>query len=327
MSKSEPNTKLTITVPETANGTRLDKFLSEHPEIGTRSKAAKLIEMGLVKKANTSLKASYRVQTADEILLELPPPTPTGIEPLDLKLDIAYQDSDCLVVNKPAGLVVHPAAGHAQDTLVNALVAQVGELSMGFGEHRPGIVHRLDKDTSGLLAIAKNDFAHEKLAQQFKHKTVLRHYWALVYGEPKAKKKTIESLLGRHPVHRKKFCSRDEGKRAVTHYEVLKSRGGISLLRCRLETGRTHQIRVHLSELGHPIVGDRLYGSSRQLQSLGKTLRSNVETWNRIGLHAYELGFIHPKRDEFLKFFASWPDDLKELIDHLEFWDVSAPST
>jgi len=325
LSKSEPLTELTIVVPESATGTRLDKFLSEHAEIGTRSKAAKLVEMNLVTKGKATLKASYRVQAGEEIFVRLPPPAPTGLQPLELKLDIAYQDSDCLVVNKPAGLVVHPAAGHAQDTLVNALVAQVGELSMGFGEHRPGIVHRLDKDTSGLLAIAKNDIAHEKLAQQFKNKTVLRHYWALVYGEPKAKKKTIESLLGRHPVHRKKFCSRDEGKRAVTHYEVLKSRAGISLVRCRLETGRTHQIRVHMSELGHPIVGDRLYGSSRPLQSLSKALRANVESWNRIGLHAYELGFTHPKRDEFLKFFASWPDDLKELIDHLEFWDVSTP--
>lgn len=325
MSKTESNTEIKIVVSESSTGARLDKFLSEHSEIGTRSKAAKLIELNLITKGTAPLKASYRVQAGDEILVRLPPPTPSGLHPLELKLDIVYQDSDCLVVNKPAGLVVHPAAGHAQDTLVNALIAQVGELSMGFGEHRPGIVHRLDKDTSGLLAIAKNNFAHERLAQQFKHKTVLRHYWALVYGEPKSKKKTIESLLGRHPVHRKKFCSRDEGKRAVTHYEVLKSRGGISLVKCRLETGRTHQIRVHLSELGHPIVGDRLYGSSRQLQSLGKALRANVENWNRIGLHAYELRFTHPKRDEFLKFFASWPDDLKELIDHLEFWDVSTP--
>lgn len=327
MSISDSHSQLKLTVQDRATGLRLDKFLSDQAEIGSRSKAAKLIEMNLVSKNGSSLKASYRVQAGDRLLVQLPPPTPTDLQPLDLALDIAYQDSDCLVVNKPAGLVVHPAAGHAQDTLVNALVGQVKELSMGFGEHRPGIVHRLDKATSGLLVVAKNDFAHEKLAQQFKHKTVLRHYWALVYGEPKSKKKTIESLLGRHPTQRKRFCSQKTGKRAVTHYEVLQSKSGISLLRCRLETGRTHQIRVHLSELGHAIVGDRLYGSTRPPQSLGKSLRANVEAWNRIGLHAYELGFTHPRRDEVLKFFASWPDDLKELINQLEFWDVSTPSS
>jgi 23S rRNA pseudouridine1911/1915/1917 synthase len=318
---------LKIQVDDEAGGLRLDKFLSDRPEISSRSRAAKLIELNLVTKNGAPLKASYRVQASDEILVTLPPPEPTSLQPLELKLDIAYQDSDCVVVNKPAGLVVHPAAGHAQDTLVNALISQVGELSMGFGEQRPGIVHRLDKATSGLLVIAKNDAAHEKLAQQFKHKTVLRHYWALVYGEPKAKKKTIESMLGRHPTQRKKFCSRPEGKRAVTHYEVLKSKSGISLLRCRLETGRTHQIRVHLSELGHPIVGDRLYSSGRWPKGLGKGLREQIESWHRIGLHAYELGFQHPTREEFLKFFASWPEDLKELIQQLEFWDVSTPST
>jgi 23S rRNA pseudouridine1911/1915/1917 synthase len=324
---SKSDSPLKLIVPAEATGLRLDKFLSDQSAVGSRSKAAKLIEMSYVTKNGLPLKASYRVQTGEELLVEIPPPPPSELQPLDMDLEIFFQDSDCLVVNKPAGLVVHPAAGHAQDTLVNALIAQVTELSMGFGEHRPGIVHRLDKDTSGLLVVAKNDFAHEKLAMQFKEKTVLRHYWALVYGEPKIKRKKIESNLARHPVHRKKFSSQAKGKRAVTHYEVLKSKGGISLLRCRLETGRTHQIRVHLSELGHPIVGDRLYGSSRPLQSLGKVVRGNVENWNRIGLHAYELGFQHPRRDQFLKFFAGWPESLKDIIDHLEFWDVSTPSS
>jgi 23S rRNA pseudouridine1911/1915/1917 synthase len=318
---------LKLIVPQEASGLRLDKFLSDQPAVGSRSKAAKLIELGLVTKNGAALKASYRVQSGDQLLVEIPPPPPSELQPLEMELEIFYQDSDCVVLNKPAGLVVHPSAGHAQDTLVNALIAQIKELSMGFGEHRPGIVHRLDKDTSGLLVVAKNDFAHEKLAAQFKHKTVLRHYWALVYGEPKAKRKTIESNLARHPVHRKKFSSQATGKRAVTHYEVLKTKGGISLLRCRLETGRTHQIRVHLSELGHPIVGDRLYGSSRPPHSLGKGLRTNVENWKRIGLHAYELGFQHPRREQFLKFFAGWPESLKDVIDQLEFWDVSTPSS
>ncbi len=272
---------------------RVDKFLSGVPEIGSRSKAARLIDLALVKKDGQPVKASYRVQAEDNIEIELPEAEPTALQPMKMPLEIVFEDDDCLVINKPAGLVVHPAAGHAQDTLVNALIGQINNLSMGFGERRPGIVHRLDKDTSGLLVIAKNDRAHELLARQFKQRTVRRFYWALVFGEPKAKTKTFESMLARHPAQRKKFCSSLIGKRAVTHYETLKSKAGISLLRCRLETGRTHQIRVHLSEAGHPIIGDRLYGSPRPLQSLGKRLKSSIEDLHRIGLHACELGFTH----------------------------------
>jgi 23S rRNA pseudouridine1911/1915/1917 synthase len=262
------------------------------------------------------------VQTGDSLEVAIPDAPKSALQPLDLRLEILFQDDDVAVINKPAGLVVHPAAGHAQDTLVNALIGQIKNLSMGFGEHRPGIVHRLDKDTSGLLVIAKNNQAQEFLAKQFKDKTVHRIYWALVYGEPAKRFKTIESLLARHPTNRKKFSSQEVGKRAVTHYKTLKTKSGVSLLQCQLETGRTHQIRVHLSELGHPIIGDHIYGSHRWLNRLNKSLQGQVESLNRIGLHACELGFTHPRTLEVMRFSTPWPSDLYDLVTELDMFDV-----
>jgi 23S rRNA pseudouridine1911/1915/1917 synthase len=323
LSKPEISRKLEVLISDDRSGLRLDRYLADHPEIGTRSKAARLIDLGLVTAGGRTLKSSYRVQPGDRLTVEIPRAEPTDLQPLHLPLQIVFEDDDCLVINKPAGLVVHPAAGHAQDTLVNALVGQIARLTKGFGEQRPGIVHRLDKDTSGLLVIAKNDTAHEALAQQFRKKTVHRIYWAMVFGKPRTAKKIIESNLGRHPTQRKKFSSRAEGKRAVTHYELLRSAQGISLLRCRLETGRTHQIRVHLSELGHAVIGDRIYSSSRALQPLGKVLRTNITALERIGLHACELGFLHPRTGEFKKFFMPWPEDLQTIVQQVGFVDVS----
>jgi 23S rRNA pseudouridine1911/1915/1917 synthase len=321
--KPDSQNKIRFVVSDESNGLRLDKFLGLAPEIGTRSKAALLLETGSVWLNGKSAKASAKVSSGQIVEALLPPAVSSTLEPLHLELEIPYEDADCLVVNKPAGLVVHPAAGHAQDTLVNALIAQVKNLAMGFGEHRPGIVHRLDKDTSGLLAVAKTNSAQEILAAQFKAKTVDRHYWAIVYGEPKQKRGRIESKLARHPTQRKKFSSRPVGKIAITNYEVLQSASGLSLVRCRLETGRTHQIRVHLTELGHPIVGDLIYGSSRWASRLGKDLKTRVEAMNRIGLHAYELGFALPSNGERKKFVAAWPSDLQDLIKELGFSDVS----
>jgi 23S rRNA pseudouridine1911/1915/1917 synthase len=225
--KLESSPPIQIKIPEDSHGLRLDKYLSGVEAIGTRSRAAKLIADGMVLKNNKPLRASYLVQANDVLEVEIPQVATEEIQPLDLKLDIFFEDGDCLVVNKPAGLVVHPAAGHAQDTLVNALVGQISNLSMGFSEKRPGIVHRLDKDTSGLLAVAKNDKAHELLAGQFKRREVHRVYWALVFGELMEKQKTIESRLSRHPTQRKRFASRSEGKRAVTHNELIGHRSGI----------------------------------------------------------------------------------------------------
>lgn len=315
-------------VEQSAEGQRLDKFLGTLPEIGSRSRAEQLIDKGLVTHAGTKLKGSHRIKSGETYTIQIPAPEPTELQPLtSIQLEIKYEDQDCLVILKPAGLVVHPAAGHAQDTLVNALIGQVNNLAMGFGENRPGIVHRLDKDTSGLLVIAKTDRAQEMLARQFQKRTVTRHYWALVHGTPKLKKKTIESNLSRHPTQRKRFASAEVGKRAVTHYEVIKSAQNLSLLKCKLETGRTHQIRVHLSELGHPVVGDKLYGSQRQQAKLGKELKEQIENLNRIGLHAFELGFNLPSTNQFKDFQADWPADIKPLIEKLGMLDVSTAQT
>lgn len=319
-------------VSEEHSGLRLDKFLSLTNAIASRSRAAQLIEAGRVRWAKSSStvapKASYKVRPGDEFDIDVPDDAADQhLEPWDLPLEIFYQDNDCAVINKPAGLVVHPAAGHAQDTLVNALIHHLTHLSMGFAEKRPGIVHRLDKDTSGILVVAKNDFAHEALSKQFKEKSVHRIYWALVYGQPSKKEGTIISNLGRHPTNRKKFCSREQGKRAVTHYKVLRASHHISLLQCRLETGRTHQIRVHLSEMGHPIVADRIYGSSRWIKILPQRLRQLVEDLPRIGLHACELGFTHPHSNERLTFKADWPADLQPLVKELGFDEISAKNS
>lgn len=301
-----------VVSPEHA-GERLDKWLTTLEFIPSRSRAAELIERGLVTLAGKRLKASYKVQTTNEIKVEIPVPEPSALQPLDAPLDIIYEDHDLVVVNKPAGLVVHPAAGHAQDTLVNILLHHVGQLSMGFAEHRPGIVHRLDRDTSGIIVIAKHDSAHHALAQQFREKTAHRIYWAIAHGLPRAKESTIRSSLARHPSDRKRFASTNTagaGKLAITHYKVLQSRpSGVSWIQCKLETGRTHQIRVHLSELGHPILGDPLYGKKRGSAP-------------RLALHACELGFVHPTTHDSMFFRAGWPEDLYSWVKELGFANV-----
>ena len=313
--------KIVVTLTEA--GQRLDKWLGQNATIGSRSRAAELIERGLVTLQGKALKASYRVRSGSEIQIELPPPsTSTTLQPLAGPLAILYEDDDVVVINKPSGLVVHPAAGHAQDTLVNLLLHHIAHLSMGFAEQRPGIVHRLDRDTSGILVVAKNDFAHHALAEQFRHKTVHRIYWALVHGRPKTKTGTWRSQLTRHPQDRKRFASRSpgvpegHGKLAITHFELLQSLpSGISWLRCQLETGRTHQIRVHVSEASLPILGDPIYGR--------KARDKNDLAVGRLALHACELGFRHPRRDERLRFQVGWPSPLSEFIKERGFDDLS----
>lgn len=316
-------------------GVRADKFLASHPEIISRTRSAKLIEQGLVKYLDGPQikKPSEKIEVGIDLLVKLPTaPESVELQPLDMELDIVYQDQDLLVVNKPAGLVVHPAAGHAQDTLVNALVASVSDLSMGFGEQRPGIVHRLDKDTSGLLVVAKNDKTQEGLAAQFQQKSVHRVYNALVFGAPKEPSGSCRSHLIRHPKDRKKFCterihelSSAKGKLAITHYQLLKPFScGLSLIECRLETGRTHQIRVHLSELGHPLIGDKVYGSERRAKNLKSTrLRGLIRRLNRVGLHAMELGFRHPMTGESLQFRKNWPTDMNSIFEFCQ-WEGKA---
>jgi len=303
-------------------GVRIDKALGLLPEIGSRSRAENLINKGLVTVGGKPVKSSHRIEAGDLIHVEIPEAQPVDLQPLPLKLDVIYEDQDLLVVNKPSGLVVHPAAGHAQDTLANALLHHTNDLSMKFGENRPGIVHRLDRDTSGLLVVAKNDFTHEKLAQQFKNKTTHRIYYAACLGLAKASEGTVQSFLVRHPTQRKKFASlvgadrkiirrqndpSATGKWAITHYQVVKKTpAGLSYLRLRLETGRTHQIRVHLSEMGLPILGDEIYGSGKK--------KNLLADFPRLALHAAELGFNHPRSGKNLSFVQDWPESVGRLL-------------
>ena len=299
-----------------------------------------MIDAGLVTLKNQALKSSFKLTEGMVLEVTLPEPVPSHLIPLDSPLDIIFEDSDLLVVNKPAGLVVHPAAGHAQDTLVNMLLAHTKDLSMGFQENRPGIVHRLDRDTSGLLVVAKNDFTHHALSEKFQKRDLHRVYHAICLERPPKLSGTFQSFLARHPFDRKKFASvkntsqqiiRDQqespeiGKWAVTHYEVLDSlHSGVSYLQLKLETGRTHQIRVHLSEAGCPIAADEVYGALRKLKSVPNANQRQVLTrFPRFALHARELGFIHPRTQKWLSFSVNWPSDLSSLIKELEFpkWD------
>ena len=313
-----------VTVDPAQAGTRLDKLVATLSFISSRSRAAELITRGLVKSDGVALKASFKSKAGQVLEITLPSPEPSTLQPLDRPLDILYQDADLLVVNKPAGLVVHPAAGHAQDTLVNILLHHVAELSMGFGENRPGIVHRLDRDTSGILVVAKNDKAHHSLAQQFRLKTAHRIYWAIVFGQSPVPERTLRSHLARHPHDRKRFASHPGGvgKAAVTHYKVLQSLPKFSLLQCQLETGRTHQIRVHLSEAGLPIVGDVVYQPKNILKQTAQNTAAVITRMRRIALHARELGFNHPRDGRPLFFQAGWPEDLRELTETLGLKDV-----
>lgn len=311
--------KVQMTVPDSAKGTRLDKFLGTLPEIQSRSRAIQLIQEGLVLVNNSSAKASLSLKGGEAIIVDIPEVAPLELQPLDLKLEILFEDEHLIVLNKPAGLVVHPAAGHAQDTLVNALIAHADDFSMKFGEHRPGIVHRLDKDTSGIMVVAKSDSIQVALAKQFKDRTIHRYYFAIVSGILKQSSGTIKSFLARHPTDRKRFASvRDRtkkiiqepslnpgiGKWAHTDYQVLaRHQTGLSYVKLKLQTGRTHQIRVHLSEIGYPILGDETYGGAKKDRPVP-----------RFALHAAELGFVHPVTKEDLYFKKEWPEDYREMV-------------
>ncbi len=300
---------------------RIDKALATIPQIATRSQAARLIQAGRVRMDGKILKASYLTREGDSIDIDVPIEVKSELVPYEFPLTVPYEDKELLIVDKPAGLVVHPACGHLQDTLVNALLHHTKDLSLGFNEQRPGLVHRIDKGTSGLLVIAKNEQSQRFLALQFQHKTTHRLYRALAFGKFKDEQGTIRSNLKRHPEDRKRVASSPDGKHAVTHYRVVGYHPtGISLVELRLETGRTHQIRVHLSELGHPIVGDEVYGGGKRLKNLKSVhLRKLIEEMPRFALHAMELGFIHPSTKKMMIFQAPWASDLLPLIEHCEF--------
>ena len=293
--------------PEDA-GVRIDKYLAEQlPDI-TRSYLQKLLKDGSVQMNGKPVKASTKTAVGAVIALTIPEPEEPEILPENIPLDILYEDSDVILINKPKNMVVHPAAGHYTGTLVNALMYHCrGDLSGINGVLRPGIVHRIDKDTTGVLIVCKNDRAHNALAEQLKEHSITRKYRAIVCGNLKEDEGTVDAPLGRHPQDRKKMAIvRSGGKRAVTHYRVLERFGNDTYIECQLETGRTHQIRVHMASLGHPLLGDEIYGRAKSPFKLeGQTL------------HAMVLGFIHPTTGEYMEFEAPLPEYFEKLLEKL----------
>lgn len=305
---SENGLQRLIVSPEEA-GVRIDKYLAEQlPDI-TRSYLQKLLKDGSVQMNGKPVKTSTKTAAGAVIELTIPEPEEPEILPEDIPLDILYEDSDVILINKPKDMVVHPAAGHYTGTLVNALMYHCkGDLSGINGVLRPGIVHRIDKDTTGVLIVCKNDKAHNALAEQLKEHSITRKYRAIVCGNLKEDEGTVDAPLGRHPQDRKKMAIvRTGGKRAVTHYRVLERFGNYTYIECQLETGRTHQIRVHMASLGHPLLGDEVYGRVKSPFKLeGQTL------------HAMVLGFIHPTTGEYMEFEAPLPEYFEKLLRKLE---------
>jgi len=312
--------KETITIPENKQGERLDAFIASSLTELTRSAVQRLIEQGLIRVDDKEVKSSYKLSIGEEVTVSIPPPEPSTAIPEDMELNILYEDTDVIVVNKPAGLTVHPGAGISSGTLVNGLLGHCSDLSGIGGEVRPGIVHRIDKDTTGILVVAKNDAAHQGLSAQFSQHTVKRVYYALVFGSPKTDKGRIEGEIGRHPVDRKKMSGNARhGRHAVTHWKVLARYNGVSLLQLRLETGRTHQIRVHLSEAKHPLLGDAVYGGDARLGNIKDVkLKALIKDLGRQALHAKTLGFIHPSSGDYVEFDSDLPEDMQRIIDYLD---------
>ena len=290
-------------------GERLDAFVARVCPDLTRSAAQRLIEEGAVTRNGKNAKKNDKLNIGDEISVTIPEPKEVDIVAREMPLDIVYEDEDVLVINKPKGLVVHPAAGHQDDTLVNGLLFAMGDDLSGInGELRPGIVHRIDKDTSGLLAVAKNDLAHTMLASQLKDHSMYRMYDAVVCGSFREDSGTVDAPIGRHPSDRKKMCvTARNSKEAVTHWEVVKRYRGYTHIRCKLETGRTHQIRVHMAHIGHPLLGDVVYGHKKP--ELGQDSQC---------LHAGALCFAHPRDGHPVMVFAELPEYFKKVLEKLE---------
>ncbi|MPZ57917.1 MAG: RluA family pseudouridine synthase [Rhizobiales bacterium] len=322
----------TVVVADTEAGGRLDRLLAARIADLSRSRLKALILAGEVAVGGGTIRdPGHRVNAGDTIVVTLPPPEPAEPEAEAIPLAVVHEDDDLVVIDKPAGLVVHPAAGHRTGTLVNALIAHCGDSLSGIGGvRRPGIVHRLDKDTSGLLVVAKNDAAHKSLAAQFadhgRTGALARGYLAFVWGNPPRPKGTIDAPIDRHPRARDKMAVRQGGREAVTHWIVLERYVGIdgrpvaSLVECRLETGRTHQIRVHLAHIGHPLLGDDVYGLGFKTKAalLSGPAGEALEALGRQALHAYLLGIDHPTQGEYLEFRSELPDDLRRLRDTLD---------
>lgn len=298
--------KLFFTIEK--GGERIDKYLSEQLEDMTRSHIQKLIKGNMVRVNGMAVKSNFKLSASDQIEVEIPELKEPDILPENIPLDILYEDQDILVVNKPKGMVVHPAPGHYTGTLVNAIMYHCKDNLSGInGVMRPGIVHRIDMDTTGSLLICKNDRAHQALAEQLKEHSITRKYHAIVHGRLKEDEGTIDKPIGRHPIDRKKMsvhCT--NGREAITHYRVLKRFQQFTYIECQLETGRTHQIRVHMSSIGHPILGDQIYGPAKCPYKLqGQTL------------HAKVLGITHPTTGEYMEFDAPLPDYFQALLEKM----------
>ena len=290
------------------SGVRLDKFIADSGIELSRSAAVSLIDSGGVTVNGKAENKKYKLAIGDEVLIRIPEPVPYEAKAEDIPLDIVYEDSDLLVVNKPKGMVVHPAAGNYEGTLVNALLFHCGDSLSGInGVLRPGIVHRIDKDTSGLLIVAKNDYAHKLLAEQIKEHSFTREYEAVVFGNLKDESGTVDAPIGRHPVDRKKMCiTQKNSKNAVTHYRVLERLKGYTYIQCKLETGRTHQIRVHMASLGHPVAGDLVYGvKNERVPFTGQCL------------HARKIGFVHPVTKTYMEFTSPLPAYFEQFLTKL----------
>lgn len=304
-------------------GTRLDSFLSSQM---SRSAAQRLIEEGCVTVDGVQSKPSYKLRAGEIICYDIPAVKPTEIQAEALPLNIVYEDEDLIVINKPKGMVVHPAPGAPAGTLVNALLAHCKGLSAIGGVERPGIVHRLDKDTSGLMMVAKNDAAHHSLQKQIQARTAERKYLALVWGNPKFEQAVVDAPIGRHPVDRKKMAviespAMHRARTAMTDLRVLERFGTFTLIEAKLQTGRTHQVRVHAAYAGHPVVGDPVYSGNRRLQSGPREFVSAVnhmiDDMGSQALHAYSLSFDHPRTGKLLEFTAPMPEEMETLVTYL----------
>lgn len=295
--------RLELLVPEETEPVRLDRWLTNYGLGPSRAHVRRLIDSGMVRVDGRLAAASYKVHPGQRVDVELPPPEEGEVLPEPIPLDVVYEDDDVLVINKVQGMVVHPSVGHKGGTLVNALLARAGTLSTIAGDDRPGIVHRLDKDTSGLLVVAKNDRAHLSLAAQIRAREAHREYRLIVSGRVRADKARIKAPVGRHPVNRKRMAVVPDGRPAETEFEVLERFDEHTFMKAVLRTGRTHQIRVHTAHLGHPIIGDKVYGAKRY-------------RWNLNGqcLHAFRLAFAHPTTEEWMEFEAPLPEHFEKVL-------------
>ncbi len=315
---------LQIVIPSGEQRKRIDIYLTHRIENATRSKVQQAITAGLVLVNKKPTKAGYFINPNDIIDITFQRPPRSEAIPENIPLNVLYEDDVLLIVNKPAGMVTHPAYGNYSGTLVNALLYHCNQLSKINAELRPGIVHRLDKDTTGLMVIAKTDFSHNFLAKQFSKRTIEREYWALVWGKFKKNKGKIEANLGRSKRDRKKVAVVEDGKLAITEYEVLKEYDFFSLIRLHIKTGRTHQIRVHLAHIGHPVFGDPTYGGRTENWNglegkKAKQAANLLKLINRQALHAKTIGFIHPVKKEFMKFDSELPEDMKSILTECKY--------